>query len=323
MNNIVNNAFHVLLTIHQNLLHVIFERGASALGENMHNRSPTTDGLLVTIGPPQSAQGATTEPAAVRFVPVDDDSSTLVTALMHSASDVSTPGQPAVSTHTEMLDAASIPVAPVVPDDLAAGLTVGIASSIGTVALSAMSTALRAARKAGATTIAIFLLPPFFDARPTVAEIGQFANAVLLLPADSAPITVQQVVAAYACTCEGNVDVPVGAEFLDLREAFEKTDGAFLGIGFASGHERARRAAEIAISTIPKGCLEASMGLAIMVAGNRSLRLQEVAEAAFAVHNASAGDASGALAAHYDDRLKDRLRVTVIAAYGMPNERHA
>ncbi|WP_341809919.1 hypothetical protein [Paraburkholderia phenoliruptrix] len=52
----------------------------------------------------------------------------------------------------------------------------------------------------------------------------------------------------------------------------------------------------------------------VIVAGAETLRLAEVASALYQVHARTRGDAQAVLAAHYDERMGQAVRVIVVAA---------
>jgi len=179
----------------------------------------------------------------------------------------------------------------------------------------------RTAHAAGAFVLAMFaqpLFPPGAAVKTVTADIADCIDALVFIPLAPNVSMLHHLlnvyIDAFSAGPSGPFCVPVGAEFLDVRGAFADTGEAFTGIGRATGSDRARRAAEMAIADVGHPRLVIANGLLTVVTGASSLRLQEIAAAAYAIHEATAGDAVGALVAHYDDRLGDEVRVTVIAA---------
>nr|WP_233632291.1 hypothetical protein [Burkholderia gladioli] len=108
--------------------------------------------------------------------------------------------------------------------------------------------------------------------------------------------------------------MPAGSEFLDLRSAFHGAGRASLGSGLASGPERILEAATDAVDELGDIALHAASGILVIVAGAETLRLAEVASALYQVHARTRGDAQAVLAAHYDERMGQAVRVIVVVA---------
>jgi cell division protein FtsZ len=89
---------------------------------------------------------------------------------------------------------------------------------------------------------------------------------------------------------------------------------ALMGIGSASGENRAAEAAKTAISSpLLETSVEGATGVLLNITGGSDLGLFEVNEAAEIVQSASAGDSNIIFGAVVDDSLGDEVRVTVIA----------
>jgi cell division protein FtsZ len=87
-----------------------------------------------------------------------------------------------------------------------------------------------------------------------------------------------------------------------------------MGIGVASGENRAAEAAKIAISSpLLETSIEGAKGVLLNITGGSSLGLLEVNEAANIVSEAADPDANIIFGAVIDEELQDEVRVTVIA----------
>lgn len=202
-----------------------------------------------------------------------------------------------------------------------ARLVVILASAMEDGALRTCGMAGRAAHAAGVPVVAMFAQPPFppgGEVKAVADEIADCIDSLVFVPefphATLLGHLANVYLAAVTAGQSGAPRLPVGAEFLDVRGAFADTGETFAGVGLANRADRARYAARLAVAAIGARRLMMAEGLLIVVAGARALRLQEIAAAAFEVQAATSGDATGALAMHYDDRLGDTVRVTVIAA---------
>jgi len=88
-----------------------------------------------------------------------------------------------------------------------------------------------------------------------------------------------------------------------------------MGIGTASGDNRAVTAAKLAItSPLLEASIEGAKGILLNIAGGSDLGLFEVNEAAEIIHGVAHPDANIIFGQVIDDSMGDEVRVTVIAA---------
>lgn len=180
-----------------------------------------------------------------------------------------------------------------------------------------------AARAAGTLVVALLAQPPMPPGnlvRTVATELARCADAVVFVPESPHPSVLYCLVDVYVTAMRATQPdlsewkIPTGSDFLDVREAFTGTTGAVIGVGEGRGPDRIKDAARQAIHDVGSDRLSMAGGLLVMVSGAESLRLREVAAAAYAICEATTGDAGSVLAAHYDDRLGETVRITVIAA---------
>jgi cell division protein FtsZ len=106
----------------------------------------------------------------------------------------------------------------------------------------------------------------------------------------------------------------INLDFADVRTIMHDAGSALMGIGSASGENRAAEAAKTAISSpLLETSVEGATGVLLNITGGSDLGLFEVNEAAEIVQSASAGDSNIIFGAVVDDSLGDEVRVTVIA----------
>src|SRR6476620_9484105 len=106
----------------------------------------------------------------------------------------------------------------------------------------------------------------------------------------------------------------INLDFADVRTVMHDAGSALMGIGSASGENRAAEAAKTAISSpLLETSVEGATGVLLNITGGSDLGLFEVNEAAEIVQSASAGDSNIIFGAVVDDSLGDEVRVTVIA----------
>jgi cell division protein FtsZ len=90
---------------------------------------------------------------------------------------------------------------------------------------------------------------------------------------------------------------------------------ALMGIGSARGEDRARAAAEMAVSSpLLEASIEGAHGVLLSIAGGSDLGLFEVSAAANLIEAAAHEDANIIFGTVIDDALGDEVKVTVIAA---------
>ena len=90
---------------------------------------------------------------------------------------------------------------------------------------------------------------------------------------------------------------------------------AVMGIGRATGENRANQAAERAISSpMLEASMEGAKGVLLTVAGPSSMTLHEATEAARVVSDHADSEADIIFGAIVDDDLGEEMKVTVIAA---------
>ncbi|MBX5469272.1 MAG: cell division protein FtsZ [Thermoleophilaceae bacterium] len=106
----------------------------------------------------------------------------------------------------------------------------------------------------------------------------------------------------------------INLDFADVRTIMHDAGSALMGIGSASGENRASEAAKNAISSpLLEQSVEGATGLLLNITGSSDLGLFEVNEAAEIVQSAADRDSNIIFGAVIDDGLSDEVRVTVIA----------
>ncbi|GAA4402180.1 cell division protein FtsZ [Quisquiliibacterium transsilvanicum] len=112
-----------------------------------------------------------------------------------------------------------------------------------------------------------------------------------------------------------NVPGLVNVDFADVRTVMGEQGKAMMGIGEASGLDRARLAAEQAVaSPLLDGVdLSGARGVIVNITANRSLKLRETNEVINTIKAFCAEDATIIHGTVFDEAMEDRLRVTVVA----------
>jgi len=106
----------------------------------------------------------------------------------------------------------------------------------------------------------------------------------------------------------------VNLDFADVRTIMRDAGSALMGIGSASGENRAAEAARTAVSSpLLEASVEGATGILLNVTGGSEIGLFEVNEAAEVVTSAADQNANVIFGAVINDSLADEVRVTVIA----------
>lgn len=106
----------------------------------------------------------------------------------------------------------------------------------------------------------------------------------------------------------------INVDFADVKAIMQNAGSALMGIGSASGENRAVEAAKLAIaSPLLELSIEGAKGILFTVTGSPDLAMYEVAEAAKVITGSADEDAKVIFGAQVDESMKDEVRITVVA----------
>jgi cell division protein FtsZ len=106
----------------------------------------------------------------------------------------------------------------------------------------------------------------------------------------------------------------INLDFADVRTIMHEAGSALMGIGDASGENRAAEAAKNAISSpLLEQSVEGATGILLNITGGSDLGLFEVNEAAEIIQSAADSNSNIIFGAVVDEGIGDAVRVTVIA----------
>jgi cell division protein FtsZ len=194
----------------------------------------------------------------------------------------------------------------------------------------------RIAREQGALTIGVVTKPFSFEGRRRAAaaeegirNLKEQVNTLITIPNDRLLQLVDRSVSMIEAFrvaddvlrqgVQGIADlitVPglINLDFADVRTVMAEAGSALIGIGVASGEDRAVRAARTAISSpLLETSMDGARGVLLNVTGGLDLGLVEVNEAAQIIAEAADPDANIIFGAVIDEGLRDEVRITVIA----------
>jgi cell division protein FtsZ len=107
----------------------------------------------------------------------------------------------------------------------------------------------------------------------------------------------------------------VVVDFADVKSIMSERGMAIMGVGVSSGENRARDAAQKAISSplLEDISIHGARGVLINVTGHRDMKLHEVHEASTLIQEQAHEDARVIWGLVFDDNMQDSIRITVIA----------
>ncbi len=199
----------------------------------------------------------------------------------------------------------------------------------------------RVAKELGCLTVAVVTKPFFFEGRQrsriaetALEELRKEVDAIIVIPNDRLLSSVSKdttVKNAFAMcdeilrhAVEGISDLIttpglINIDFADIRTVMENAGSALMGIGSATGENRAIEAAKAAInSPLLDVSITGAKGVLFSIAGGEDLTMFEIQDAAKVITESIDPEAKIIFGTVRDDKLKkNEVRVTVIAT-GFP-----
>ncbi len=207
----------------------------------------------------------------------------------------------------------------------------------------AAPTIAKTAKEQGALTIGVVTKPFFFEgaqrmrlANEGIMNLKNEVDAMIVIPNDrllgvidkdttflSAFAMCNEVLRQAVEGISNLITIPgiINVDFADIKTIMQNTGSALMGIGSASGENRAEEAARAAInSPLLDLSIQGARGVLFAISGGDDMTMFEIQEAAKVVTESIDPDARVIFGAIKDPNLKkDELKVTVIAT-GFPNE---
>lgn len=192
------------------------------------------------------------------------------------------------------------------------------------------------ARETGALTVAVVTKPFSFEgaqrkriAEDAYNELAQHVDTIITIPNDRVLQIIDKKTSlldafkivddilrqgvqgiAEIITLPGLINV----DFADVKAIMANAGSALMGIGKASGENRAVEAAKQAIaSPLLEISIDGAKGILFTVTGGPDLAMYEVAEAAKVITGSADDDAKVIFGANIDESLGDEVRITVVA----------
>jgi len=221
-------------------------------------------------------------------------------------------------------------------------ITCGMGGGTGTGASPIIS---QVAKEVGALTIGVVTRPFTFEgnrriqaAEAGIAKLKEQSDTLIVIPNDRLLQIVDKranlqdafriaddVLRQGVQGISELITVPglINLDFADVRTIMSEGGAALMAVGKASGEERAREAAEKAISSqLLDITIDGARGILFNVTGGPDMTLFEVNQAAAIIKETAHPDVNLIFGAVIDPNMKDELRITVIATgferAGMP-----
>lgn len=199
----------------------------------------------------------------------------------------------------------------------------------------------RTSKELGALTVAVVTKPFFFEgqqrskiAEASLDELRKEVDAIIVIPNDRILSIIDKTTTvknAFAMcdeilrnSVEGISDLIttpgiINIDFADIRAVMENAGSALMGIGHASGENRAIEAAKMAInSPLLDVSITGAKGVLFSIAGGEDLTMFEIQDAAKVITESIDPQAKVIFGTIRDDKLKkNEVKITVIAA-GFP-----
>ncbi len=212
-------------------------------------------------------------------------------------------------------------------------ITAGMGGGTGTGAAPIIA---RVAKEAGALTVAVVTKPFSFEGvrRMQTAEEGieilkDSVDTLIVIPNQRLMEVVDKKMTLIdAFRLADNVlgqgvkgisdliTVPglINVDFADVKTIMQDSGTALMGIGEASGSDRAVNSARMAISSpLLEVSVDGAKGVLYNITGGSNLTMTEVSDASAIISNASDPDANIIFGANIDDDMGDKMKISVIA----------
>jgi cell division protein FtsZ len=217
-------------------------------------------------------------------------------------------------------------------------ITAGMGGGTGTGAAYVIA---RAAKDFGILTVAVVTKPFQFEgthrlrnAEAGIAELRKHVDTLLVIPnenlfrvANDRTTFAEAFVLADQVLYSGIASIIdlivkeglINLDLADVKTVLSGMGAAMMGMGEASGDQRALIAAEEAIVNplLDDGMLKGARSLLLSITGGRDLTLWEVEEAANRVRQEVDADANIIVGATLDEAVGDKVRVSIVAS-GIP-----
>ncbi len=212
-------------------------------------------------------------------------------------------------------------------------VTAGMGGGTGTGAAPVVA---RIAREMGILTVGIVTKPFPFEgprrmrqAEAGISELSEFVDALVVIPNErlrqisDTRITLSNafeiaddVLRRGVQSISDLINVPgfINLDFADVTSVMSNAGYAHMGVGSATGKDKAELAAKAAISSpLLETSIKGANGILISISASPDVGLEDVDLASTMIANEAAPDANVIWGVSFDNELEDEMRITIIA----------
>ena len=213
-------------------------------------------------------------------------------------------------------------------------ITAGMGGGTGTGATSYVA---KAAKELDILTVAVVTTPFAFEGKKRmlqaevgIKELGEYVDSLVVIPNERLKLVADSRISLATAFSEADDVLRRGVQsisdlinnlgfinidFADVTSILKDSGVAYMGMGKASGKDKAQIASNLAISSpLIETSIKGAKGVIISIAASAEVGLEDVDFAANAIRNECNEDANIIFGVAFDPTLEDEMRITIIAA---------
>ena len=167
-------------------------------------------------------------------------------------------------------------------------------------------------------------------AQEGIAEIGQFVDSLVVIPNERLKLVTDTRITLINAFSEADevlrravqsisdlINIPgfINIDFADVTSIISNSGMAYMGMGSATGKDKAQIAANMAIaSPLLETSIKGAKGVIISISASADVGLEDVDLASTMISEECNPDASVIWGVAFDPNLEDEMRITIVAA---------
>ena len=211
-------------------------------------------------------------------------------------------------------------------------ITAGMGGGTGTGAAPVVA---RLAKEAGILTVGIVTKPFRFEgskrmeqAEQGIEKLKEYVDSLIIIPNERLKEAGEKITLMNAFQVADDVlrhgvqsiseliNIPeyINLDFADVVAIMKDAGYAHMGVGEASGKDKAKEAAQSAVSSpLLETTITGAKGILINITASPDISLEDIEEASSLISSEAADDAKIIWGAAFDESLEDTMKVTIIA----------
>ncbi len=213
-------------------------------------------------------------------------------------------------------------------------ITAGMGGGTGTGATPVIA---RIAQEMEILTVAVVTTPFQFEGRKKmdranegIAELAQYVDSLVVIPNERLKLVTDTRITLMNAFTEADevlrravqsisdlINVPgfINIDFADVTSVIANSGMAYMGVGSATGKDKAQIAANMAIaSPLLETSIKGAKGIIISISASADVGLEDVDLACSMISNECNPEASVIFGVAFDAELEDEMRITIVAA---------